>query len=559
MPALLSDDLEKSLAAPNRTTATPLHRPALLIDEPGCTETPSFVHQAEALVARQRDSAAAQSRLAIAHLTAGNRVSAIKFATQAIALICQTPNSDAASLIASANVLVACGELEKAETAYTKASTIGGSSELVAVPYAYIAALRGEYGLALARLGHSSDFAAEALRGRMLLETGDTRNAIAALRRAARIDERSAEIHTNLGYGLLLEGAGAKALRATQVAHSLAPANRTAGLNLASMLGRNGLFDQASTVIDELLTYHPDDIRLHFAAAQLTATSGRDRKALSELHALKFKIKDADPIIREELTVNIALVRMRLGEITRTSALDIAFKGLQRCSFQSEAIVRVLPALCSRPEHVATAVAARQELAKTRQSQDLLRLDMAIAAAQHDWPGALECSRKWFDREPLDPSAAMSYLCFSSVLQLDIDSSLAAGKRALTSAPRNVELANNLAFAAVMARQLPLARSVLAQFHGHQLTRATAAALLIAEGDISGGTAGYRAAAESETDPERRLLTNLYARFVIAHFTGTHYEVGDVPERFVREYSVALVTDATTRALTSAGITSQLR
>ncbi len=41
-----------------------------------------------------------------------------------------------------------------------------------------------------------------------------------------------------------------------------------------------------------------------------------------------------DPTIREELTVNIALVQMRLGKITRTSAPDIVFKGLNRYSFQ---------------------------------------------------------------------------------------------------------------------------------------------------------------------------------------------------------------------------------
>ena len=138
----------------------------------------------------------------------------------------------------------------------------------------------------------------------------------------------------NPGYTYAAAGSVRKATRATTVAATLDPADRTAGLNLAALLLSQDEAQEALVAIDRLTACHPDDIDLERAAAAVLRASGDTARALRRLRRLRATktARDAAPARQEELQLDIALLdtppMTRSATVTAASEVELPpFRG----------------------------------------------------------------------------------------------------------------------------------------------------------------------------------------------------------------------------------------
>lgn len=499
MAAVIAFDDYRDLAAPTRTVTS---EPQLVlvpdaIDDIEIDFDPGFLLQARAVANRHPHSLAAWGRLARAEIDSGNLEAAVEAALRAL-----EPHGidyDVPAAVVAAQVLAAAGELNRAEDALGRidATFDGGAPAPVSLFYASLAARRGAYDKAIARLKNVDETEpnSAALRGWIALQQRDYSGAVRLLRHTSL--EANPIVLLNLGYGFAALGSLKKALRATQTACQLAPADRTSAFNLASLYSMTGSPDRAFASLKRIQAHHPNDLKIDFALAEILSRSGRASAALSHLRSVRSRQQffAGSTVDRAKLKANVAMLRRQLNEISAATALTEVVAALDEANFRSTAIARQIPMLAMRTTDASTVESVLVELRKRHEPDELLSLESHLDVLTFRYREATEKSLRWHELEPFSGHAVMEATFLLTVLWSDYEAASKIGRQGLKRMPADAFVANNLAFALALARKPGEARAVLPDEQSHPETAATYALIELVEGSVDESRAHYAKAA----------------------------------------------------------------
>lgn len=447
--------------------------------------------QARALAEKHPDSPTSLARLAASELSFGNRVSARAAADQTLT----SDSLDPPAMLVAAHTFLALGEIDSADQALQRVLGESGAGEgakrAAAALAARIAARNGQPHAALELLEQCDDLAGLTLKGTLLIETGRYHDAIRALRAALNEAPDSPEALCNLGYAYAAAGSVRKAMRSTLAATALDPTDRTAGLNLASLMLPK---DAAGTVdvIDRLISYHPDDLRLVRAAAAAMYEAGDRTGALRRLRRLQgsTRLLEATPVEREEFNLDVLLLSEQ-HKVAPSYAFEHAAQALKRCEYRSAAIARLLAAAATTSKDLPILERAYGELLKQHERTALFAVEYTLALLRFDFDRCVDVSEEWMQHEPFsaDAHVAATYVLASYAGRYS--EAARAGLTALRRGIHSDGLRNNTAFALAMDGRPDQAARVLPDLSECELALATAGLIEAVRGDVDRGVKMY--------------------------------------------------------------------
>jgi tetratricopeptide (TPR) repeat protein len=489
------------------------------------SSTPSFVVQARELAVGHPESAIAFARLAQAEQTIGNYDDAVAAARLVLDLLRRTP--DASALIGAARVLASSDLFEEAEAALA-GSTLEGP---LAVFHASIAARRGAFPEALDRLSGVVLPEAFALSGWIALQSRDYPVAIRLFRESLRHGEPSPSVLTNLGYAHAALGSRARAIRETKEARALSPASRLIRFNLVAYLVSGGEFEEALAELAALREFHPHDIDLSFAEADVHLLSEDISRAHRVLQRARTNLwAYASRVEQAQLDANLAVLKWRVGSLKKGDAASAVLDALESVEFSSLEIASLLPQLLNRPADLPRLDRVIQRLAGVSENP-LYRLRVHRHLLRHEFETASEIAAAWARDQIFDVGAASTAAYLLTEAKGDWESAIEIGQPALARMPGFPMLRNNLAYALIQAGRTHEARDLL---QGHEESvhlKATRALMALAGGDIEQGMAGYRSAYELALEQQNRELALLVIIFeaLALHGAGSGAEIDSLP------------------------------
>lgn len=456
------------------------------VDETERDYPPGFLVQAQGLAERNVESSAAHARLAHAQLLTGDRDGAIRSAKSSVALV--LTDRDTPALVSAAGVLLALDSLDGAEEVLLQYADEPGVAALLS----HVAAENGDFRTALARLRSLEDPVSRAMRGWLLLQLRDYQKAIHELRQSVR-DAPSPSAYTNLGYAYGALGLLAKAIAATRVATSLAPADRTASFNLVSFLVAAGEYDFAVSELARLREYHADDLKVTFAHAHVEWRRGHRDQALALLRRSRstkaFWSGPEDE--RAELNGNIAFLEYQTGKRSAEDAAAALQKALIESQYRSRGLARLLCAMLNRTNQAKQLEALYEAMLRDRRADEIYDIEARLATLKCDYARALEVGRRWAAESPFDEDAAILVTYLLAEFAGKYAEAAKFGSDALERFPASVMLRNNTAYALVMAGRTREALRVLPRTTDNACVVATRALARLADGDVEGALQGY--------------------------------------------------------------------
>lgn len=528
--ALLDDLAKPALAGPTDTTTSqpaPLRLVQPLIpatdeddsrsQEPGWREAVlSALIVAREEADRHSQSATMAARHAQAAWNAGEVDEARRAASKALAL--DVEKGDMAAAVVATQILVALGDLSAAEEALRSIALAGQASTL----FARLAAARGEFRTALARLNGAEDYVTLSLRGWLHLQLGDFEDAIRWFRRAMRSALPTPDLLTNLGYAYGAVGSLTKAIRATTAATQLAPADRTAGFNLVAFHLAAGACDRAIRELSRLRQFHPNDLDIDFAVAEALMRSDKLEAAARELRRAKSEKRAwaASSVMRAELRSNLAFVDFRLGLHSRENAIRILQKELEATNYVSLGIIHLLAALFVHRRQASEVVALYDAALKLHREDELYDVSTRVAILRGDAALATDTAKRWVEKQPFS-SVAATVATYLLTVQQSYDEAVRIGIPALRRYPRDIMLANNVAYALAMLKRPEQARRIIIPTPGSPAVTATMALIHLASGATERGMAGYETAEQlafKEGDATLAVLIRLHSVLALAWF-----------------------------------------
>lgn len=552
MTMALLDRRANRLAAPTETmTARPeaIRRSPTLTAEVGeeASGVTAVLDQAEHLVTQHPTSAAAFARLAHAALAVGNEGRARRAARQVLAI--DSATEDPPSLVAAAQVLTVTGDSEIAEQALAR---LGGRwfSHL----YAQFAVERGDLETALGRLGEVADPVGESLRGWLYLQSGRFEEAIRTFRRVVALGFVSPELYVNLGYAYGAVGSLSKAVRATQSAVGLAPANRTASFNLAAFRAATEDEHGAVAALRKLAAYYPETLSVAFAIAETYSQFRHYDAAERELRRASTSQAGwaADPIERLELKANIAALQGLQGKLAPIAVRTTIFECLEGTGYQSLSLGRMLAPMFGRVSDRESLAGIYEKLSRLHPAEELLPLAARTAFLGLELEKATELAEAWMASDPFDVEAASMVTYLLIEVKGDAEAAARIGRTMLRRYPHAWLLANNTAYALVLLDQCKEAQKLLAGFEENSIAIATKALAEVRSGNIEQGLELYKTAATAAQEAGYLDMADLirYCSSKIANLVGydNFYDaaalaprLADDPHFHVLERSEALV------------------
>ncbi len=496
--------------------------------------------QARALARAHPDSPTAQARLASSEFSFGHRLSALEAARRALG----HETVDAPALMVVAQIFVALGEIAYAQEAVDELLAGGtpdvGSRSAAAVLAARIAAHHGNPHEALELLSQSDAQAALALKGALLVQVGRYHDAIRVLREALSEVPDSPDALGALGYAYAAVGSIGKAARAMTAAAALDPTDRSAGLNVATLLISQDRASDAVAVIDRLIGYHPNDIGLERAAAAAMRASGDTAGALRRLRRVRASraARDASATRREELSLDILL--LDTPPIPRPEVLTAAAEALRRCDYRSEAITRVLASTAQTTADLPLLEAAYTELRKHHDPTALLCVESRVAFLRLEFDRCVEAAMEWVRQEPFSVEAHITATYMLALHSGDYRQAAQVGRAGLRRGIQNDVLRNNVAFSLAMNSDPDKAARVLPDPAEYVPALATAGLIEMVRGNLDRGIAMYDDCARRLRGEGQHELADLVSiHRLLAEITAGR----TIPEDRLDSFDDAAVTD----------------
>lgn len=447
--------------------------------------------QARALARAHPGSPTAQARLASSEFGFGHRLSALKAARRVLG----HDTVDAPALMVVAQIFVALGEIAYAREAVNELLAIDapdvGSRSAAAVLAARIAAHQGDPREALELLSQSDTQAALALKGALLVQVGRYHDAIRVLREALSEVPDAPDALGALGYAYAAVGSIGKAARAMTAAAVLDPTDRSAGLNVATLLISQDRASDAVAVIDRLIGYHPNDIGLERAAAAAMHASGDTAGALRRLRRVKTSraARDAAAARREELGLDILL--LDTPPTPRSEVLVAAAEAQRRCDYRSEVITRVLASTAQTTSDLPLLEATYTELRKHHDHTALLCIESKVAFLRLEFDRCVAAAMEWVNQEPFSVEAHVTATYMLSLHSGDYQRAAHVGRAGLRRGIHDDALRNNVAFALAMNADPDKAARVLPDPAEYIPALATAGLIDMVRGNHDRGVAMY--------------------------------------------------------------------
>ena len=262
--------------------------------------------------------------------------------------------------------------------------------------YAELAARRGDFDIALARLAGGTGALARALRGWLFVQTGRFPDAVRELRQASQISASPSTL-VNLGYAYAARGSLRKAVRATETAVGLAGGEigAVACFNLAGYFLAMGDASHARSVLDRLERRRPHDRRINLARALISGWEGDTRGSLRELRRARSSHDYwANPDQRAEIEADIAFVEARIGKLAKADALKVLRQQLEKTSYRSLGIANLIGSLSWRRSDAKSLRALYEVLRRTHAAGELLELEAVLCLLEGEHLPRRRCRRR---------------------------------------------------------------------------------------------------------------------------------------------------------------------
>ena len=360
------------------------------------------------------------------------------------------------------------------------------------------------------------DFTALYNRGVQYLLISNRPRAIRDLRAAVTLRPRLAAGHNALGVAYMLEGSTKKALKYFRTAVSLGGTTEMTR-NLSMTLMAAGESQQALEVLEHHLAIYQSDSETRERYAATLRDIGDREKCVKELGRLIDAAENSAPESLARLHNNLGVA---LAE-TRDYDGGIHYLELSLAIETDEVPY----------ENLARVLLAARHLGKVR---DLLEVHAASFNSSFTWSlrGRLaELEGNYDDakdsyQKAIDTQRDKSY-GYAGLGKLLIDIDLAPHRaievlsEGLKSCPTNLAIANNLAYARLMAGDTHIARQILERLADESdpyFLTATRGLLLIREGHVEEGSRLYNLASREAIDKPTRLLVEQKKWIEIARY-----------------------------------------
>jgi Flp pilus assembly protein TadD len=502
----LSCNTNNRLAGPVGTTPIQFVSPPLgppvpdggvtLSLEPGPATVPGYLAIARAHAGTASDSPTALARLAQAELSAGEIDAAVSAATAVLDLA--HGEVDPAAEFVAVQVLRAGGATA---TAHDHVREAPKTDEVGRSFRARLAIECGDLDKARLLVEDVTTFDGLFVGGWLAMQADDYPRAIALFRQATRIAGSTPDVLTNIGYSYAALGHLKHAIMATRKAQALAPHKRMISFNLVSFYLAAGDFAAATKALEPLQRVFPDDVEIALASAHISLRAN-DRKGANRIlqRARTSKSWATAPLMRRaELEANLALLRWFTGRHSLDVARKIVLEQLAATDYESLPMASLLPALLPSFSDRALLEILLGRLEARHGARSLLSLRVHEAILRQDAEAAVSLAVEWAQSEPFNPVAAGLAIQLLGDLAGDREKAIALGRDAVTRAPGDSLLLNNLAYVLALSGRTREARAVLSKVTAPDVSPAVIATRGLTDllsGDVAAGIAGYRRAGE---------------------------------------------------------------
>jgi Flp pilus assembly protein TadD len=506
------------ISPPGEPPSTKL--PAAFSSEPGDSGTPGYLATARAQAQRANESATALARLAQAELNAGEIQAALSAAKQVLEI--NDSDRDSAAEFAAVQVMRAGGA---ASTAREHLQRTSPSDEIGQGIRARLAIECGELDEARGLVKHLSTYDGLLMGGWLALRASEHARAIALFRGATRLAGQTPDVLVNTGYSYAALGHMGHAIRATREAQALAPHRRLIAFNLVNFYLAVGEYEQASRALEPLRQHSPDDVEIALARAHIALRAGDRRGAHKILQRSRTSSSwaSASPIRRAELESNLAVVRWISGQRPLAATRKLVIEQLEASDYQSLSMASLLPSLLpkfSDREQLATLLA---RLESRHEPDSLLFLRAREALLRRDEQASISLGVKWSETHPFNPVAAAFAMQMLGSFSNERERAIALGLEAITRAPGDKLLVNNVAYALALEGRTREARTVLGKIATTETTPAVVATRGLVEmisGNVRVGMKGYAdagALASKQGDEAIARLAELNLELALLH------------------------------------------
>ncbi len=508
-----------------------------------------IVERAQGDAVRYPNSAQVRANLGLAFLNNTDLDAAVEEFLAALAI-------DPAHYLAKgglARVRLQQGHLDDARALYHELHDIRPDDPNPVMALAQLAMLTGQWDEVIAWWSKATTLAPSSAAphfgyGVALLALRRNREAIQQLRRAVRLDDRSAPLQQSLGVAYAIAGDYDRAVRSFKVALALAPHLPEAVLGLAAVLLGRERYDDVVELLVAYLRARPDDSDAHETLAWAYVSKGRYKEARAQLYqALQGMATDGPGVAehRGRLTNNLGVCYARLKDQDEASRLfkssidiqpsstPVPYHNLARMYGEARRFseARTVLAQCGIrfPHDLDTHLLIAWCLEMQEQYDEAIDELRRLIETAHAPVGAYTLLARLLTDAKHDPGAALAYL--------DI---------ARLQAPDDPIVANDLAYAHLMLGNVSAAQAVL-EGVGRPVSGEAAIALAATRGllhlwggDIQGGMASYIEAERIARDQEKLSWIPLIQQKMYLELARARLRV-EQPQEAVREVRKGLV------------------
>lgn len=441
--------------------------------------------------------------------------------------------------VSLAKVRVLQGRWDDAEAIYNGLLAEGSPDTSSMLNLAYLSIRRGEFEGALdglkrvVRLDPKSALARYHL-GLVLLRLGRSNEAIAQLRNAARLDVRTPAIYQALGVAYLVAGNNDRAARAFKTALKLHPEMIEAVQGLSFVLLKSGSLDEATTLLVDHLQRAPGDLSSREMLAQIYRLLNRHESARAQLLKILEALPEENKEERARAINNIGVCLAHEGD--RPKAEHLLKQSIKLAPDRDPVPYHNLARIYLEDGRLQESeMILRASEDKFPQDENTYLLLMWCFERQGRFEDAVNELQRALKK---GNSSAILYACLGSALTdfvRDIQQAIDLLKEGLQLYPRDLLLANNLAYAYLMSGQPNEARKVLESLPKAQrpvpptdvFLKATWGLLSLSEGDLEKARDLYKSAEKTASLYGNRQLARQVRQKMHLEFARAYLRAGD--------------------------------